>query len=95
MLNIIPEFKRIVKSGFGTPERVISTESIQMGTQSYTEKAQRATKKNSVKLCVSSVLSVFLKNSAFVRVTRSGFGVVALRLSNAALNTWFSQRTLR
>jgi hypothetical protein len=43
-----------------------------MGTQSYTEKAQRATEKNSVKLCVSSAISVFLKNSAFVAVTRSG-----------------------
>jgi len=42
---------------------------VQMGTQSYTEKAQRATEKNlrnkfRLKLCVSSVLSVFLKNSA-------------------------------
>jgi hypothetical protein len=46
-------------------------ENIQRGTQSYTEKAQRATEKNSMKLCVSSAISVFLKNSAFVRVTRS------------------------
>ena len=43
-----------------TLSSTIGTERIQMGTQSYTEKAQRATEKNSVKLCVSSVLSVFL-----------------------------------
>jgi hypothetical protein len=29
-----------------------------MGTQSYTEKAQRTTEKNFVKLCVSSAISV-------------------------------------
>ena len=50
------------------PDRVINTESAQTGTQSFTKKAQRDTEKNSVKLCVSSVLSVF----PFVRVTRSG-----------------------
>jgi alkaline phosphatase D len=50
----------------------IGAESIQMGTQSCTEKAQRATEKNSVRLCVSSAISVFLKSSAFVGVTRSG-----------------------
>jgi hypothetical protein len=54
------------------PDRVIGTESVQTGTQRATEKAQRATERNSVKLYVSSVLSVFLKSSAFVGVTRSG-----------------------
>ena len=56
-------------AGWTSPDRVMGMESIQMGTQRYTDKAQRATEFFSVKLCVSSVLSVFLPISSILETT--------------------------
>jgi len=75
----------VLQTRLSIPECVISTESDQTGTQSFTEKAERRREK----LWVSSVLSVFLKNSVFVGVTHSGLSIEG----SPPVERWWSKRT--